>query len=484
MFEDILILTFGNALVMGHCPEAVTLENVMEKHKTHPQDVVNLGFFDTGSPNYTTYYPDVNPEDFIPKDNEFIEPLVRALSEVTVHKQWAATSFSKKDVLKNSLKLLLGQTIYIDHETSIGNAIGAVSDVSWEPAYTAADGTKIPAGILAKLKIDGKANPRLARLMNMQPPAIHSFSVTVSFAWEPSHKNIPIDEFHSKLGTYDAEGKMYERVATRIICYKEISLVNHGADPYAQIIKDGEITNPKYAAITYENSEGKRALKYDFIDTKTAFLSNKEEPTIPKTSIKNNSDKNMKEILILLAATFAATTENKEDDALAAELMPKLTEYLSANNPTKIEALQNQLTEKTTEVNTLTEKVTGLETQLAAQPSLNAAGNKYLTELRNETKRLFNILNPGKTDDPVLKLVESSGVEVLEVLKNQYSTLVEASVPMACTKCGSKEISRSSAKPNNPENHTQEHGEDKGGKNLLKNKANEKMKGAVNKMHG
>jgi hypothetical protein len=72
----------------------------------------------------------------------------------------------------------------------------------------------------------------------------------------------------------------------------------------------------------------------------------------------------------------------------------------------------------------------------------------------------------------------------LEVLKNQYSTLVEASVPMACTKCGSKEISRSSAKPNNPENHTQEHGEDKGGKNLLKNKANEKMKGAVNKMHG
>lgn len=49
------------------------------------------------------------------------------------------------------------------------------------------------------------------------------------------------------MGTYDEEGKLICRIATRIISYKETSLVWHGADPYAQKIVDGVINNIQYA---------------------------------------------------------------------------------------------------------------------------------------------------------------------------------------------------------------------------------------------
>ena len=50
-------------------------------------------------------------------------------------------------------------------------------------------------------------------------------------------------EFYDKLGTIAEDGTMVRRIATRIISYKETSLVSHGADPFAQLIKDNKINN-------------------------------------------------------------------------------------------------------------------------------------------------------------------------------------------------------------------------------------------------
>ena len=93
-----------------------------------------------------------------------------------------------RDVLKKSMQMLIGQTINIDHEIAVGNAIGAVSEVFWQPAYKTKSGIEVPAGINAVLKIDGKSNPRIARGVMMDPPSIHSNSVTVRFKWEPSDR--------------------------------------------------------------------------------------------------------------------------------------------------------------------------------------------------------------------------------------------------------------------------------------------------------
>src|SRR5690606_30627173 len=185
---------------------------------------------------------------------------------ISVHKRHNPIDFGKNiEVLQKSMSLLVGQTVNADHETMIGNALGAVRDVQWQESYVSA-GKKVPAGFNAELRIDGKSNPRIARAINSDPPSIHSTSVTVEFEWEQSHPKLPAHEFWSKLGTLDEKGQLIRRIVTGIRRYHEISLVSHGADPYAQLIKkDGKIHNPKFAHITYNSDEeAKRGGAYFF----------------------------------------------------------------------------------------------------------------------------------------------------------------------------------------------------------------------------
>jgi hypothetical protein len=113
--------------------------------------------------------------------------------------------------------------------------MGAVKDVMWEESYKTPGGIVIPSGINARMKLDGKSHPRVARAIMMDPPSIHSTSVTVQFLWEMSH-NLSQEEFFKKLGTFDKDGKQINRVASLVKRYHELSLVGHGADPYAQKI--------------------------------------------------------------------------------------------------------------------------------------------------------------------------------------------------------------------------------------------------------
>ena len=147
-------LIAGHAIILGHRPESLSGVMMSDKLEKEGQEFSKFGLFDSSSPNYTNYYPEVTAEDLHPKEEEFIEPIFRLLSNVTVHSRFNPIHFPV-EVLKKSMYKLIGQTINVDHETAVGNAIGTVKNVEWQNAYTK-DGVKVPAGINGILKIDGK----------------------------------------------------------------------------------------------------------------------------------------------------------------------------------------------------------------------------------------------------------------------------------------------------------------------------------------
>lgn len=481
MYEDIIKLHLGHALMNGHTPQKLSLSQIQEyrlqqqiKEAIHGD--LTLGFFDSGAPNMITYYPDVTPEDLKPKDSDFILPLVRALSQVVVHKTYNPVDFSRGNTLKDSLGLLVGQAIYVNHECVAGTELGVVKETAWENGYTH-QGVKIPAGINARLMIDGKSNPRIARNMTMEPPAIHSVSVSVKFLWEPSHKDIPIEEFYNKLGTYDDKGEMYTRIATKILSYSEISLVPHGADPFAQIIKDGKINNPLYAATVNNSASGvsNTYLKlgvFDFISE----ISNSNNPptkeTIPILPININNS-HMKEILLLLAAHLNITHDGMDESALAEKLKPLVPAVLSS-----ITELTEKLTSKETEVTTLSAKVTELtSTQRtgAEQEALTTLAKHKEVVVKN-LKAAAKLLNNNQEDATIVELVETANLSSLEVMLNLYQKNLEEKMPLTCTKCHSTEVSRASAVLNNPEGDKEETSLDK--------KKRQRITSSVKNMHG
>lgn len=209
-----MVIGQGHTIMLGDIPDNVNNddenllklnENLFSWREASKESVQSFGLFGN-SLNYHTYYPELDVKDLTPQDKEFITPMFRLLSATIVSKNYNPTDFSKNGVLRNSMKMLLGQTVNCDHSTDVGNAIGAVSKVLWQEAYETNDGFKIPAGINGVLKIDGKANPRIARGILMDPPSIHSNSVTVQFRWEKSHPQFSDAEFYNRLGTYDEKG--------------------------------------------------------------------------------------------------------------------------------------------------------------------------------------------------------------------------------------------------------------------------------------
>lgn len=268
-FTDTMILSGGHSVMANHLPGTIPLQSFSENYfKSTKVDTEKYGLFGANT-DYNTYYPNVTKEDLNPKDSEFIEPVFRLLSNCIVAKDYNPTEFPE-EVLKASMNLLVGQTVNCDHETEIGNAIGSVKSVSWQDSYKADNGVVIPGGINGVLKIDAKANPRIARGILMDPPSIHSNSVTVMFEWEKSH-NMSDAEFREKFNTKLYDGSLVRRIAKKIIAYRETSLVSHGADPFAQIIANGKINNPDYAGARYYSYADVQPMDLDTLKTKISY---------------------------------------------------------------------------------------------------------------------------------------------------------------------------------------------------------------------
>ena len=381
--------------------------------------------------------------------------MFRLLSETIVSKNWNPTDFGQNGVLKASMKLLLGQTVNCDHETNIGNAIGAVSQVMWQESYK--DGSfTIPAGINGILKIDGKANPRIARGILMEPPSIHSNSVTVQFKWDKSHPGMEDGEFYQKLGTYDSKGEMVRRIVTEVVRYRETSLVSHGADSFAQKIgEDCKIINPTFAKRTwssYEEYRDDKSKQYFFTDYKTDFTSFQEKDNTPDSfndngtqenhnPNKENMNKELQEFLEkLFGDNMLSLAEGKE--ITQEEVISCIQSLVSSKN-----SLQTTVDNLTTEKSSLTEQITNLNAEVANLKEMATVGKNHIASLRENAVTTYKKLMGDKADETIVTMLnaETTGIVTLISLTKDYQSRLEEKFPMVCASCGSHDVSRASS---------------------------------------
>lgn len=443
-YTETIRLGFGHNLIISNFVPAMqaNMEKLAEIH-SKGRDIGSFGLFDVASPNFNHYYPGVSENDLKPKDADFVQPIYRALSEVIVHKNYSPVDFSMGEVLKRSMQKLVGQSIYANHEAMVGNELGSVPAVSWENATKdSKTGILIPAGINAVMKVDGKSNPKIARGIMMDPPSVHSTSVTVNFSWEKSHPNLTDEDWRNKFGTYYSDGQLIRRIASKIHKYNEISFVSHGADPYAQKKTPNGIANPVHANDTYNNSEITKN-QFFFYDFQYDLISNEEKDTIPaesndnkETTSNSNNTPTMNKYLLQMAAILGITIEGKTEDQLGTEVSNKLT-TLNQSNITQ-----------TTEVTRLKEvetEYTGKKTELQEIPALKQFRTDRFTGLRTRVTEIYNKVTDGKPNTSLLDLIKNADYAALEALEIQYSEQLSAKFPAKCQKCGSQEISRASS---------------------------------------
>lgn len=492
---DSMTIGQGHTIMAGFIPPSVGANTFSEnfyKWKTPtPETISQFGFWG-GEIDYYTYYPNLDKAELTPKDEEFIEPMFRLLSETIVSKNWNPTDFSYGGVLKASMKMLLGQTVNCDHETNIGNAIGAVSQVMWQDSYK--DGSfTIPAGINGILKIDGKANPRIARGILMEPPSIHSNSVTVQFKWDKSHPSMEDNEFYQKLGTYDSKGQMVRRIVTEVVRYTETSLVSHGADSFAQKIgSDGKIVNPTFAKRTwasYEEYKEDRSKEYFFTDYKTDLSEFKESHNTQVSTTDNkenqlNNKSNMNEELRLFIEslfTGQGLLSLEEGKEMNQENVISCIQNLVASKNTLQTSVNNLTTEKTS----LTEQITKLNAEVANLKEMATVGTNHIASLRENAVNTYKKLMGDKADETIVTMLnaETTGMNTLISLTKDYQVRLEEKFPMTCSKCGSHDVSRSSSvaedgegKKNGTQEDTSKNQEDNSTHSIIDNLYRQKIK--------
>ena len=439
----------GHTILAGYIPQSVGAQAFNENYyawtKPTPESISQFGLFGSDI-DYNTYYPNLKAEELKPSSEDFIEPMFRLLSETIVSKNWNPTDFGHNGVLKASMKLLLGQTVNCDHETNIGNAIGSVSKVMWQEAYK--DGAFIiPAGINGILKIDGKANPRIARGILMEPPSIHSNSVTVQFKWDKSHPQMEDNEFYQKLGTYDEKGNMVRRIVTEVVRYLETSLVSHGADNFAQKIgEDGKIINPTFAKrswASYKEYEEDTKKAYYFSDFKD--YNDTQESFSDKSQIDNQENKNsMNELEQFIESlvkegviSFAEGTEANQENALV--LLKGLVSSRSD--------LQTQVDNLTTEKNALTDQIANKDAEIANLKEMATVGKNHIASLREEAVAAYKKLMGDQVDETIVTMLnsETTGLATIISLKKDYEARLEEKFPLKCSNCGSTDVSRASS---------------------------------------
>lgn len=454
---DSMTIGQGHTIMAGYIPEAVGAQTFSENYykwkNPTPDTIAQFGFWG-GDIDYNTYYPNLDKSELTPKDEEFIEPMFRLLSETIVSKNWNPTDFSQNGVLKASMKMLLGQTVNCDHETNIGNAIGAVSQVMWQESYK--DGSfTIPAGINGILKIDGKANPRIARGILMEPPSIHSNSVTVQFKWDKSHPQMEDNEFYQKLGTYDSKGVMVRRIVTEIVRYLETSLVSHGADSFAQKIgSDGKIINPTFAKRTwasYEEYRDDKSKQYFFTDYKSDLTSYQEKDDTQGSfndndAKDNHSNKNNmnEELLKFLESLFGDNMLTLEEgkEMNQENVIACIQTLVSSRNE-----LQTSVDNLTTEKTSLTEQITNLNAEVANLKEMATVGKNHIASLRENAVETYKKLMGDKVDETIVTMLnaETTGITTLISLTKDYQARLEEKFPLTCAKCGSKDVNRASS---------------------------------------
>ena len=449
----ILEITFtaGHSLMCGHKPKQLSLEELEQgiiKCQTE-ESIQSFGLFG-GDLAVQQFNPDIKPEDWVPQEQDYIYPVYRLLSETMVYKYGIPVDFGKPGILRNAISKLKGQTVNTNHVTEVENAIGTVVQIAWQESYTVGN-IKVPAGVNGTLKIDAKSNPRIARSILSEPPAIHSTSTTVKFQWEKSHPELSDSEFMDKAGTYDKDGQMIRLLVSKVLGFKEQSLVGRGADPYAQKINaDGIINDPVYASTAYNLAADKSSFNLDEFDFKDIL----EIRNIfdNKQSFKTNTDMEFSEILTALGLTAEDFTDLP---AIKTHL-----ESLAANSAAhktlvtiKPDLTPDVLTSLVAEVAkvpsaedlTLLADVKALGTLDEIKSGI-ASGNAHLTAVRTEAVNTFKLIHGESADANIMATIQAADLATAEAFLKTFKTELEAKIPLTCVKCGSTEVSRTGHK--------------------------------------
>ncbi len=169
-------------------------------------------------------------------EDRYVYKDFRALSQIFLSNR--GLDFSRPGVLKAATAMLVGKTVYANHDfRDIDNWRGVIAESFWDEAGEQSGG--VP-GINVRTKVDAFLNYRTACGLMMTPPAINSASVTVLSEVEFSHPELV------KNGTFwdrfleEVDGDVVRLIVTEIIEFWEMSFVFKGEDRLAKTLPDAD----------------------------------------------------------------------------------------------------------------------------------------------------------------------------------------------------------------------------------------------------
>lgn len=161
---------------------------------------------------------------------EFFATMARLLSKaITPYRKF---DFTKGDVLKSSVGIFEGLTLYANHNPNVNDWKGLVQGCVW-------DDQNNPPGINAMIVVDKTIDPRLARGLEIK--ALRSLSVTIWFEYMKSHPDLA--NFYDRLGE-EVDGEIVRFIVTKITNAGEVSVVWEGEDPFAKTFEAGNGKDP------------------------------------------------------------------------------------------------------------------------------------------------------------------------------------------------------------------------------------------------
>ncbi len=403
-------------------------------------------------------------------DEAFFFPWRHLSATIVGEHTWKATDFTKKNVLKNSTKLLNNVPAYLNHFMYVGNAIGTVINPRYSKAFTNQQGIEIPAGIDAEFAVlkNVKRNADIIEFLKSEYNPYRDASVKIYFKWEASHEFESEWEFWDLLGSViiDDSGNesMVRRIATEIIEYGESSLVAAGADEFAvQHNDNGDIVGFNTVSrndIIGSCSKYNDPLNQEYFDSKKFFIidcvNDSKSLSLSQTENKKNS---MNEILKFIGEKIGKGPSDLH--------LSDVEKYFSENKTkSDYDSVVDELGIKKNEVSDLKVKLDASEskvTKLNASIEENKAKVAYADSKRGELVaqaiRLATASAGGNLSDKVKAQIENDDADILEEKIIAFGGNVAGKFGSTCSDCGSNKIdfkssqSKSDPDPDEVYNH-------------------------------
>ena len=194
-----------------------------------------------GSPAATEEIMPLAASEILPRDEDLYYVTMRAISQRLVDGYWI--DYTRPGVLEAAVPLLNKQRICVDHcYWKAESAIGSIVNSIWDAQGVNANG--LP-GINIRFFVDSKIAPGIVRRLAYPVPAIHSGSVTVGFEWEASHPDLLEEKKFWWLLGQEVGGEIVRLVVTKVLFFREFSLVYEGADEDAKRLPDDDAPMPE-----------------------------------------------------------------------------------------------------------------------------------------------------------------------------------------------------------------------------------------------